>query len=119
MYLIKSKNSGVHGIDYTKGLEDGRLCGKVHEFMTLYCRPLLLTKEEAQKNWKFDEVVNYDELSDQEKLLLGEPIFWGSSLHNALKGIKTRRVLEEVEIDTYGQKINRKVEVENCSNTSQ
>ena len=118
MYLIKSKNSGVHGIDYTKGLEDGRPCGKIHEFLTVYCRPLLLTKEEAQKSWKFDEIVDYDKFSDREKLLLGEPIFWGSPLHNALMEIKTRRVLEEVKIDVNGREINRKAEIENCSNTS-
>src|SRR3990167_7409623 len=114
MYLVLSHNNGIHGIDYTKGLEEtDRHCGKVHKYQTVHCRPLLYKKTDAQKEWKKEEVVNYDSLSDEEKYELGEPIFWLSSLHKFLTKSKRTTLKETVEIDVHGEEISREVSIEN------
>ena len=103
MYLIKIENPGIHGVDYTKGLEDGRHCGVRHLYQTKCCRPILHTEEEC---WASEELrVDYDSLSDGEKLELGEPLFFGSPLFRALGGKTTRYLTEIAELDVRGQTI--------------
>ena len=36
-----------HGIDYHKGLEDGRACGRVHFVQTRKCHPVVFDEEQA------------------------------------------------------------------------
>jgi|SRR3990167_2243747 len=114
MYLILSHNDGIHGIDYTKGLEDTDMhCGKVHKYWTVKCRPVLLTKKEAQVSWKKEDLVNYDSFSDDEKLVLGEPIFWLSSLHRYFMKPRIKTTKEVINIDVNGEEIDRETTVEN------
>ena len=57
MYLVLADpKRGVHGVDYVKGLEDGRTCGRVHEFQTRDCHPLYITEEELDYYYP-DQVV--------------------------------------------------------------
>jgi hypothetical protein len=107
MYLRinpEGNRNAVHGVDYTKGLEDGRQCGKVHPYNTVKCRPVLY-KEEDIVSGQETEYLDYETLSDREKLELGEPLFFGSSLHRALASIKLRRLTEIAELDVHGQTI--------------
>lgn len=111
MFLVKNSEEtqkAVHGVDYTKGLEDGRHCGKVHPYHTVKCRPVLYTGH----SWASEtDLVDYDTLSDKEKLELGEPLFFGSPLHRALTDIKIRRLTEIAELDVHGQVIAHETRV--------
>lgn len=49
-YNGDEKQEAIHGVDYHKGLEDGRTCGKRHEFMTKNCVPVVYTEEELYGN---------------------------------------------------------------------
>jgi hypothetical protein len=111
MHLRKNpENVGIHGVDYIKGLEDGRHCGKFHPYNTVRCRPVLYVEDGIfESEYKF---VNYDSLTDKEKLELGEPLFFGSPLHRAITNVKIRNTIEEVNFDVYGQEVSREVTVE-------
>jgi hypothetical protein len=58
---LETRNA-VHGVDYHRGLEDGRECGTVHEFMTKNCQPVIFTEDE-KNDWHnqegFVEVVRF------------------------------------------------------------
>ena len=112
MYLIKNDpDLGVHGVDYIKGLEDGRTCGLNHPYWTTKCRPILFTEEDKEKSFKTWEFIDYDSLSEREKLELGEPLFWGSPLHRALMKIKVVNRTEIAELDVHGQLIAHETRV--------
>ena len=112
MYLQlnpEETQNAVHGVDYTKGLEDGRQCGKVHPYHTVKCRPVLYRKEDiGDTQGKF---IAYKNLSEREMLELGEPLFFGSPLHRALCDIKVRRLTEIAELDVHGQVIAHETRV--------
>jgi hypothetical protein len=81
LYLMVSNRPGqVHGVDYTRGLEDGRKCGKVHEFCTKTvngkCCVVLWTEEEAGRGpeLKPDEWVELTPVRSEKKI---ESIVWG------------------------------------------
>ena len=85
MWLHKVKTPAVHGVDYHKGLEDGRVCLRVHEYETKHCRPVLYTDEQKESwHYKSNEWVDYESLTEREKLILGEPIFFNSSNFRAM-----------------------------------
>lgn len=109
MYLVKISNPGVHGVDYTKGLEDGRHCGVRHLYQTKYCRPVLYTEKDGMM-YK-EERVEYDSLTDEEKLELGEPVFFGSPLFIALGKTGIRQVTEIAELDVQGRMIARETRI--------
>lgn len=111
MYLVKVENPLLHGVDYTKGLEDGRHCGIRHPYYTTACRPMLYTEKDAMTMGKPDTWVDYDTLSDEEKLELGEPLFFGSPLHRALSNVKTRNRTVISELDVQGRIIAEEVRV--------
>lgn len=106
MYLRlnpKNTQTAVHGVDYTKGLEDGRHCGKVHFYNTVKCRPVLYDLEDVENDP--EGYLDYEVLSDREKRELGEPLFFGSPLHRALADIKVRKLTAIAELDVHGQTI--------------
>jgi hypothetical protein len=109
MFLIKSE-AGVHGVDYTKGLEDGRHCGVNHPYVTKACRPVLYTEENYMYS-KLEDRVDYDSLSDREKLELGEPIFFASPLFMALGKTGVRQVTEIAELDVQGRLIAKETRI--------
>jgi len=104
MYLRRNPQetqSAVHGVDYHKSLEDGTVCNRVHEFNTVHCRPVLYMEPQSDSA----QYIDYDGLSDREKLILGEPIFFGSSLH---RSINKAKLVTHTDVTTYnaqGEKI--------------
>ena len=101
--------NAIHGVDYTKGLEDGRQCGVVHPYNTVRCRPVLYTYREMK--YDKESYIDYDSLSEKEKLQLGEPLFFGSPLHRALANTKIRNLTEIAELDVHGQLIAHETRV--------
>lgn len=87
MWLQKSKNDAIHGVDYMKGILPGHFCGRIHEYQTRNCRVVLWTDKQKYSDdpntW-----VSYDELSDREKLTLGEPVFLDSPRRDKLENCK-------------------------------
>ena len=111
MYLIKVQEPiPIHGVDYTKGLEDGRHCGVRHPYQTRFCRPILYKREDC--SWaKEEELTDYNSLTDQEKFELGEPLFWGSPLHRALSDVKIRNRTVIAELDVQGRVVAEETRV--------
>lgn len=112
MYLIKNSGNAVHGVDYTKGLEDGEHCGKIHPYQTKRCRPVLFPKDTTPFS---ENTVDYNSLTDREKLELGEPVFFQSPLFHALSGGRRNYVTYHHSL-TYngkGEVVNEETIVEN------
>lgn len=84
MWLHKLETPGVHGVDYHKGLEDGKVCLRIHEYDTKQCRPVLYTDEQKESMWSDSDWIDYDSLTEREKLILGEPVFFNSSHFRAI-----------------------------------
>lgn len=67
----------IHGVDYHKGLEDGRRCGRVHEYMTRSCKPIVFTEEELGASLelhpeRFVEVIPLRDNLTIESIVCGE-----------------------------------------------
>ena len=56
LFLWRTNDDRIHGVDYDKGLKEEETCGRNHEFHTRDCKPIYLTEEEA-KTWPQDEIV--------------------------------------------------------------
>lgn len=67
MFLIRVQGPPrVHGVNYRKGLEDGRECGRVHEFHTRCCKPVAYTEEQAKRfALSTDELVELEPFLEQ------------------------------------------------------
>jgi hypothetical protein len=48
-YLYLQNYPAVHGVDYRGGLEEGQECGRVHEFATRKCQPIIYTQEQKDR----------------------------------------------------------------------
>jgi hypothetical protein len=76
LWLKKTENNAIHGVDYFKGLKDREQCGRIHEYETKHCRPILYTDEDKEMYNDQGDFVRYEALDDREKLILGNPIFF-------------------------------------------